>query len=136
MSFDDEIRQRYRLVALAMLAAWCGVAASSCKESAATPTQVVVLIEAEPQTRARMKGGYVDGQIRYVRLVLEDMCLDVSNSCEQPETCHMGACVTAIRVDPERFATSAQRAPNAAELDLPPPNTDAGAAGMAGDDGK
>ena len=51
---------------------------------------------------ARLISGYVRGQTRYVRMLLEDQCVGML-SCTPDTTCRAGSCVGA-EVDPTQFA--------------------------------
>lgn len=68
---------------------------------------------------ARLISGFVVGQTRYVRMLLEDQCVGVL-SCTPDTTCHQGACVGA-EVDPTQFAPSSDLAPSSTTL---PASTD------------
>jgi alpha-tubulin suppressor-like RCC1 family protein len=65
--------------------------------------QITALDNGQPVTSARIVTGYVDGQTRYVRLLLEDACIE-GPSCAAGETCHQGSCVNAM-VEPNSLAT-------------------------------
>jgi len=54
-----------------------------------------------PIATARLISGYVLGETRYVRLLIEDQC--VGMSCDSSSTCMMGGCVSA-EVSPSTFA--------------------------------
>jgi hypothetical protein len=73
---------------------------------------------------ARLISGFVVGQTRYVRMLLEDQCVGVL-SCTPDTTCHQGACVGA-EVDPTQFAPSSDLAPSSTTL---PATTEAPADG-------
>lgn len=63
---------------------------------------------------ARLISGFVVGQTRYVRMLLEDQCVGVL-SCTPDTTCHQGQCVGA-EVDPTQFAPSIDLAPSSTTL--------------------
>ena len=59
--------------------------------------------EGSPIATARLISGYVQGETRYVRLLIEDQCVGVT--CDSPSTCTAGECTDA-EVDPSTFAPS------------------------------
>lgn len=66
-----------------------------------------------PIVTARLLSGFVPGEVRYVRLVLEDSCIAVA--CGQNQTCYGGGCADPTR-DAKAFAANESSAPNATEL--------------------
>lgn len=78
---------------------------------------------------ARLASGYIAGETLYVRLLLEDVCLNVS--CEANSTCHDGACVPAS-VNAAGFGLHSDTAPSSTDLLIstdPVPRTPSGDAG-------
>ncbi|HEX5661368.1 MAG TPA: hypothetical protein VFX59_29465 [Polyangiales bacterium] len=67
-----------------------------------------------PIASARLISGFVHGQTRYVRLLLEDQCIGML-SCGEGTTCRGGSCVDA-EVDPLEFAPRSDDAPTSSEL--------------------
>jgi hypothetical protein len=73
-----------------------------------------VLVNEQPIATARLISGFVVGQTRYVRMLLEEQCLGVL-SCAPDTTCHQGACVGA-EIDPTRFSPHSELAPTSTTL--------------------
>jgi hypothetical protein len=84
----------------------------------------------QPLAVARLLSGYVAGQTRYVRLVLENACLE-RPSCEPNQTCHQGVCIDAT-ASADGFSSRPDSAKPSVEQ--APPTSDAGVV-MSGFDG-
>jgi hypothetical protein len=64
---------------------------------------------------ARLLSGYIDGETRYAKLLIEAACRDVSCT-NHDDTCHDGTCVDAFRA-PDALGKSAKGATNITEPD-------------------
>ncbi|HEX5660925.1 MAG TPA: hypothetical protein VFX59_27220 [Polyangiales bacterium] len=65
---------------------------------------------------ARLLSGYVENQTRYVRMVLEDLC--IGQECSSTQTCHAGQCEEAER-PVEGFSQEEPTAPVSTDVPLP-----------------
>ena len=86
---------------------------------------VAFAADALPVARARLRGGYVAGELRSHHLLLEDSCLD-QTPCADDETCSGGACRDAL-VAPSDLAMGL---PDDVELASSPQQTGQGNLGV------
>ncbi len=73
---------------------------------------------------SRLISGYARGETRFVRVVLEDQCID--KPCGTDQTCSAGMCVDA-RLDVAGFGTAADAAPDSTSVPRQPPQPPADA---------
>jgi alpha-tubulin suppressor-like RCC1 family protein len=70
--------------------------------------QVTALENGRTLAVARLISGYVQDETRYVRMLLEDACID-GPVCDPQQTCHADSCIDA-NVDPRSFSPERQTA--------------------------
>ncbi|MET0340192.1 MAG: hypothetical protein ABW252_04290 [Polyangiales bacterium] len=81
--------------------------------------EVEAVADGETLATARLLAGYVAGQTRYVKLMLEAACIGVSH-CDARSTCHAGGCVSA-EADAQSFSRDADRVTRSTDGAQPAP---------------
>jgi hypothetical protein len=94
-----------------------GLSPSDGDDSEPFRVDAIALKGGLPYAYARVVSGYVKGQRRYLRLVIEDAC-STNPSCGENETCRQGACASAF-IDPSALGTESSSAPSSVQL-IPP----------------